>query len=932
MRLSRMRIVVMLFAVCLGMLLSLPAAAATLPTDTDYLNMIKRGHNYLFGAQNPAVYDGSGVYQSGGDWSDNKYGAQVAATGLAVAALIDTGVPRTDQHVIDGINYLRQVAKDLSPSVDPADLGKGGIYSGVWQKTYETGIALVAFNMFNDPADATLVTNAANLLIAQQGTEANSGTYAGGWDYYMDGYGGDMSNTQFGVMGLWSAYRYLGKQSSIATEDWANRVFGYLQRTQVTGFADPTYDGAFCYGPGEFYSFVGGSMTGAGLWSLGLIGKNVDVLGTPKGEDMKNAALKWFANNYRWDGNPGPSYSGDPTEAHYYFVYAMAKALAVSLDANTPLVGDSVSHDWFYGVAGVNGETVNGLRYTMYLMRDTTLEGDGDPAKPANKTFWYGPGWLDGGDILATSWAMMAIGFIDSSLPSPERILPPPVVDPVLDLPIEPGNVILNTGLGVLIEATKDNNNDPMPFRAPIAVGQKDGATVLPVGSLNFTLINVPVGGTAELRVELPASLMNEADPAFDEKKAFVNKDGTPKKTISWFKVNSLGVWRPLLNVPITVDRDAHVVVVTLTDGGPADQDGVANGVIVDPGALGFEVLTATPAGGLYATPQSVTLSSEPPATIYYTTNGSDPTTSSTPYSVPLTIAASTVLKFTTDGVNIKTENYVIGATFTVNFTAGANGTISGNASQTVGIGASTTAVTAVPDSGFSFLNWTGTGGFSSTSNPLTIANVTADMNVTANFVPTTVIVTAAATKPLSYKGARKNVKFTANAAIPLDTIKAAISADPWISIEYTNVRFANGKGVVYYSIEENADPVQRSGNIVIGNASYAVTQAAHPCKIMSVVINPLTPLVAAGGEQSVSVDIEPNSCQWKVVSYLVPPATWFSDVGSFPAAEQVLTGDQTFQGTVSVNTTGKSRINKIAIISLDGKSKKNITLKQGKL
>jgi len=70
----------------------------------------------------------------------------------------------------------------------------------------------------------------------------------------------------------------------------------------------------------------------------------------------------------------------------------------------------------------------------------------------------------------------------------------------------------------------------------------------------------------------------------------------------------------------------------------------------------------------------------------------------------------------------------------TVTFTAGAGGGISGTASQTVANGGSTTPVTANPNGGFSFVNWTGNGFTTSNANPLTLNNVTQDYGITANF------------------------------------------------------------------------------------------------------------------------------------------------------------------------------------------------------
>jgi uncharacterized repeat protein (TIGR02543 family) len=88
------------------------------------------------------------------------------------------------------------------------------------------------------------------------------------------------------------------------------------------------------------------------------------------------------------------------------------------------------------------------------------------------------------------------------------------------------------------------------------------------------------------------------------------------------------------------------------------------------------------------------------------------------------------------------TQNLIIMATFvpqtfTVTFVAGAGGSISGSTSLTVAYNGSTSAVTAVPNAGSAFVNWTGPGFTTSTSNPLIIANVTADLTITANSAPT---------------------------------------------------------------------------------------------------------------------------------------------------------------------------------------------------
>ena len=68
--------------------------------------------------------------------------------------------------------------------------------------------------------------------------------------------------------------------------------------------------------------------------------------------------------------------------------------------------------------------------------------------------------------------------------------------------------------------------------------------------------------------------------------------------------------------------------------------------------------------------------------------------------------------------------------TYTLTYTAGPNGSITGTSPQTVVSGGSGTPVTAVANAGYHFVNWSD----ASTSNPRTDVNVTADITVTANF------------------------------------------------------------------------------------------------------------------------------------------------------------------------------------------------------
>lgn len=72
---------------------------------------------------------------------------------------------------------------------------------------------------------------------------------------------------------------------------------------------------------------------------------------------------------------------------------------------------------------------------------------------------------------------------------------------------------------------------------------------------------------------------------------------------------------------------------------------------------------TITPDGGEFLTSQQVTLSAEDGASIYYTLDGNDPTSSSTPYTAPFTLTATTTVK----AIAVKNDetSSVASATFT---------------------------------------------------------------------------------------------------------------------------------------------------------------------------------------------------------------------------------------------------------------------------
>jgi uncharacterized repeat protein (TIGR02543 family) len=164
---------------------------------------------------------------------------------------------------------------------------------------------------------------------------------------------------------------------------------------------------------------------------------------------------------------------------------------------------------------------------------------------------------------------------------------------------------------------------------------------------------------------------------------------------------------------------------------------------------------------------------------------------------------------------------------YTVIFSAGTGGTLTGQTTQTVSVNGSCTQVVAAPNTGYHFVNWT--GGITSTSNPLTIQNVTANMTVTANFAINTYTVTF----NLNGKGARTgggNLVQTVNhgnaATAPTLVASPGWTFTGWdkafdnISSELTvNAQYSAATYTVTYDAEGGT--VSPPSKIVTYNAAY---------------------------------------------------------------------------------------------------------------
>ena len=206
--------------------------------------------------------------------------------------------------------------------------------------------------------------------------------------------------------------------------------------------------------------------------------------------------------------------------------------------------------------------------------------------------------------------------------------------------------------------------------------------------------------------------------------------DGTREnitKKVDWISSNE--------NV-IKIDKDGLATIVTGITSGQVKvtcsypkTGNAASGVNLLLLKKSRYTVTPSAAAGGTISPDTAQTVIEGAATVFTVT----PDTGYTTASVDGTCGGTLVgTSYTTNSI---TADCTVDATFVINtytltYTAGVNGSITGTTPQTVNYGADGTAVTATPDTNYHFVDWSD----ASVANPRTDTTVTSDVTVTANF------------------------------------------------------------------------------------------------------------------------------------------------------------------------------------------------------
>ncbi|MFA6458305.1 MAG: LamG-like jellyroll fold domain-containing protein [Patescibacteria group bacterium] len=202
----------------------------------------------------------------------------------------------------------------------------------------------------------------------------------------------------------------------------------------------------------------------------------------------------------------------------------------------------------------------------------------------------------------------------------------------------------------------------------------------------------------------------------------------------------------------------------------------------------------------------------------------------------------------------------------TLTYTAGAGGSITGTSPQTVNYGASGTAVTAVPDTGYGFAAWSD----GSTQNPRTDTNVTADISVTANFELTPDIVAIdAGASDADRTSLTSDTWFGA----------AAIGSDDLASFSWTDPASASDDNF-YYTLNATFSDSVMSATTITSTTNFAYTGAVQsytvPAGVTSITI---TGRGAGGGHMPGSGDGGAGGLSTGTIS-VTPGATYYIVVG----------------------------------------------------
>jgi len=323
-------------------------------------------------------------------------------TALALAAIASSMDPATrasDPFVKSACKFLLDSQREDGGVGDP----RMGSYDN-----YFTSSALMALTIVNDPAHAEARERMKAFLLTLQRKE--EGRLQGGFGYNSSK-GADLSNAQFAIEALRAAglpenheamvqARAFLSRAQNRSENEDNKDASYEMEEKGVGMVKvvPGNDGSAGYEPGVskagLKKLPDGTYVprGYGSMTYALL-KCYLLAGVQKEDERVKAAVKWLAEHYTWEENPGFRETAQETgqkEAPYWglFYYYMTAAKALRLAGIEKLPAPEGPRDWRADLAK---EIVGRQREDGSWMNDKS------------------PRWEEGDPLLCTAYAVIAL-------------------------------------------------------------------------------------------------------------------------------------------------------------------------------------------------------------------------------------------------------------------------------------------------------------------------------------------------------------------------------------------------------------------------------------------------------------------------------------------------------------------------------------------
>jgi len=247
--------------------------------------------------------------------------------------------------------------------------------------------------------------------------------------------------------------------------------------------------------------------------------------------------------------------------------------------------------------------------------------------------------------------------------------------------------------------------------------------------------------------------------------------------------------------------------------------------------------------------------------------------------------------------------------TYTMTYIAGAGGDVN-LGSETVNHGADGTAVTATPNGGYKFLNWT--GDETSGANPITLTSLTGAKTITANFSPDDLTILSDNVEITEKGSSNLSVALSAQPAGNVDLLISWISGDGDISTATNLLNFtqANWNTAQFITINAADDVDDQNG---ITNFRISKLSGINPVDSLDVDVTEVDDDVLQLALSSTSLNVhEGNSNDFQIRLSAAPGAN-VSVMTAF------LTGDSDLSvssGNVLTFTPGTWNVNQTVTIS----------------